>query len=439
MTHTPLHLLTAPGNVQTAGRLRKKTSELPKTESVGSPDAWQIYNAHRAIDLHITNPIYLNSQPVSGQLVAARGYWNGACLQADELELVFTPSIEHFQPTNSDPEKLPLGKAVRARSELNAKIRNFFAQQDFLEVETPGWVESAGTDIYLNPFEAQFRLEASTYTLDGHLHTSPEFAMKRLLCQGFERIYQLTRVWRNGEVTDLHNPEFTILEWYRAWQNVEDIIQDVENITRIALHNSARPVSDAPFLRLTMREAVERSMHFDLYDALDFDSLHAIVRSKNLLGPRAGQTKRWDDLFFELVITYLDPYLAKIGPTFITEWPAELAVLARKKPDDPRVAERFELYIDGLELANGFGELTDPVEQTTRFQHDLVERKQLERESLPLPRGFLQALHTGMPPSAGVALGVDRLLMLATGARTISEVLPFALRRNPETGNIDWP
>src|SRR5690606_3037916 len=221
-----------------------------------------------------------------------------------------------------------------------------------------------------------------------------------------------TRVWRNGEVTDLHNPEFTILEWYRAWQNVEDIIQDVENITRIALHNSARPVSDAPFLRLTMREAVERSMHFDLYDALDFDSLHAIVRSKNLLGPRAGQTKRWDDLFFELVITYLDPYLAKIGPTFITEWPAELAVLARKKPDDPRVAERFELYIDGLELANGFGELTDPVEQTTRFQHDLVERKQLERESLPLPRGFLQALHTGMPPSAGVALGVDRLLML---------------------------
>lgn len=430
MTHTPLHLLTTPKTVQTAGRLQKNAQN------------WQICNAHTAIPLHADFSGF-EHPPSIGQLLIVHGFWNGTSLEASHIELVFTPSLKQKNPSNYAPERLSIGQAIRARSELNAKIRAFFHARDFFEVETPGLVESAGTDIYLNPFHTTFQLENSPalpgYLLHGHLHTSPEFAMKRLLCQGCERIYQLTRVWRNGEVTDLHNPEFTILEWYRAWQNVEDIIQDVEDITRLALKNSARTLSDEPFLRLTMREAVQKSMHFDLYDALDFDSLLTIVQRQNLLGPRAGETGRWDDLFFELVVTHLDPYLAKIGPTFVTEWPAELAVLARKKTDDPRVAERFELYIDGLELANGFGELTDPDEQRTRFEHDLDERKQLDIEPLSMPQNFLNDLKTGMPPSAGVALGVDRLLMLASGARTISEVLPFALHRNPETGNIEWP
>ncbi len=426
MTHTPLHLLIESATVQTAGRLQKTSQN------------WQLCNAHAAIPLQADATIF-EHPPSAGQLVTVHGFWNGTSLEVHQIELVFTPTNPTLQTKPDTPDRLLLGDAIRARSKLNAKIRAFFDERDFFEVETPGWVESAGTDIYLNPFHSEFRLENSTRTLNGHLHTSPEFAMKRLLCHGCERIYQLTRVWRNGEVTDLHNPEFTILEWYRAWQNVEDIIQDVEAITRLALKNSARPLSDEPFLRLTMRQAVQQSMHFDLYDALDFDSLLAIVKHQKLLGSRAGQSGRWDDLFFELVVTHLDPYLAKIGPTFVTEWPAELAVLARKKADDPRVAERFELYIDGLELANGFGELTDPDEQRTRFESDLDERKQLDIEPLSMPHNFLNDLQIGMPTSAGVALGVDRLLMLATGARTISEVLPFALRRNPETGDIEWP
>lgn len=425
MTHTPLHLLTPQNTVQTAGRLRK------------TPKHWQLFNAHLAVDLIFPNT-HSTNQPSPDQLAIVHGFWNGSTLDVHHIEPAFTPNPQ-TQPTIPDPDRLPLGTAIRARSELNAKIRAFFTERDFYEVETPGLVESAGTDIYLNPFHSEFRLENTTKTLDAHLHTSPEFAMKRLLCHGCERIYQLTRVWRNGEVTDLHNPEFTILEWYRAWQNIEDIIQDVENLTRLALKNSARPLSDEPFLRLTMRQAVEQSMHFDLYEALDFHSLLTIVQTQNLLGPRAGQTARWDDLFFELVVTHLDPFLAKIGPTFVTEWPTELAVLARKTPHDPRVAERFELYIDGLELANGFGELTDPHEQTARFEHDLLERKQLGLEPISMPQNFINDLHTGMPPSAGVALGIDRLLMLATGARTISEILPFALHRNPETGDIEWP
>ena len=155
-------------------------------------------------------------------------------------------------------------------------------------------------------------------------------------------------------------------------------------------------------------------------------------------GSSMWQLLRWAELFFELQVTHLDPLLEKMGAVFVTEWPTPLAVLARKSARDPRVAERFELYIGGLELANGFGELCDAQEQRRRFEEDLRQRHALGRPGYPMPTRLLDALERGMPPSAGVAMGVDRLLMLATGAGTITEVTPFSLRRDHETGEIGW-
>lgn len=179
-----------------------------------------------------------------------------------------------------------------------------------------------------------------------------------------------------------------------------------------------------------------------MLEALEFDALLAACETHALLSPRsldrARQHRQWDELFFELQVTYIDPFLADRGAVFVTDWPTPLAVLARKKPADERVAERFELYVGGVELANGFGELTDPVEQRERFEHDLQVRRERGLPEVPMPERFLEALERGLPASSGVAVGVDRFLMLACGAADIREVVPFAMRRDQETGRIDW-
>ncbi|MBA2662808.1 MAG: EF-P lysine aminoacylase GenX [Bradymonadaceae bacterium] len=428
MTHTALHRLVSPGAVKTGGRLRHCAK------------GWTLTNAHASVALAATPGCALDGLR-DDALVRLDAIWDGQILHVTTLELIHSPPFAASSTlTTPAPGALSHSEAARARAALNTTARRFFAERDFLEVETPAWVESPGTDIYLNPFEADFNLDPGTAppTLRGYLHTSPEFAMKRLLSEGFERIYQLTHVWRNGEVTALHNPEFTILEWYRAWQEVDEIIDDVEALVRRVLERSAHTLADAPFARRTMQEVFEAACGIDLLEALDFDTLHRAASARGLLSRRTHTSRRWDELFFELVVSHLDPYLATLGPIFVTDWPTELAVLARKNAHDPRTAERFELYIGGLELANGFGELTDPTEQRARFEADLIERQTLGLPTLPMPEKFLDALTHGMPPSAGVALGVDRLLMLATGAKTISEVAPFALERDEATGQIRW-
>jgi lysyl-tRNA synthetase class 2 len=204
---------------------------------------------------------------------------------------------------------------------------------------------------------------------------------------------------------------------------------------------------EGPFMRLTMREVVEASCGFDILEALEAPQLAAICRERGLLeGTRGvleggpGGELRWDELFFALQVERVDPWLADRGAVFVTEWPAPLAILARRSPDDPRVAERFELYVDGVELANGFQELVDPVEQRARFEAEVRERRRRGLPELPVPERLLAALEDpGMPPSAGVALGVDRLLMLALGVDDIGEVLPFAPRRDESSGEIEVP
>lgn len=339
--------------------------------------------------------------------------------------------------TLAGERQISLERALRLRAEANKTIRAFFDRRDFLEVETPNWVGAPGTDVHLDPVRAIYEDLHGGREVSGYLHTSPEFAMKRLLVEGLERIWQMCKVWRNGELTPLHNPEFTILEWYRAHEPVEAIIDDVEALARELLGGF-----DEPFSRMTMQELVEEACGFDILEALEFDALLQICKTEELLSPRslerAREHQQWDELFFELQVTYIDPLLAKQGAVFVTDWPAPLAVLARKSPDDARVAQRFELYIDGVELANGFQELTDPQEQRERFEEDLETRRERGLPEVPMPERFLEALERGMPASSGVAVGVDRLLMLSAGVADIREVAPFAMRRDPETGAVTW-
>ncbi len=344
--------------------------------------------------------------------------------------------------------RLPVGEALRLRADANRAVRAFFDARDFVEVETPNWVAAPGTDVYLDPVQASFQdVHSAGEPISGYLHTSPEFAMKRLLCAGMERIWQMCKVWRNGEVTPMHNPEFTILEWYRAHAPVEAIMDDVEALTGELLGQgvtvAGRDIAlDAGIQRVSMQQLVERACGFDLLEALEVDALIEACRTHELLSEaslgRAERERRWDELFFELQITHLDPYLAELGAVFVTDWPTPLAVLAQKNPDDPRVAQRFELYVGGVELANGFQELTDPVEQRERFEDDLRTRGERGLPALPTPERFLAALERGMPPSSGVAVGVDRYLMLAAGVDDIREVVPFALRRDAHTGAVVW-
>ncbi|WP_230467481.1 EF-P lysine aminoacylase EpmA [Lujinxingia vulgaris] len=397
---------------------------------------WQIRNLHTTLELAFsggTPPDAVDHQA----LVEVCGERENELLSVTSWRLVARAPAEPTRLTHH--RAIPLGRAIEARADFNRRARTFFESRDFLEVETPAWVRAPGTDVHLSPVAATVHLDGPHHPRPGYLHTSPEFSMKRLLCEGAERIYQLARVWRDGEVTPRHNPEFSLLEWYRAWEPLDAIIDDVEQLVCQTLHaGSARPVT-SPIPRVTMQEVVREACGFDILENLNADALSETVRRLDLLPPHLSETSHWDDLFFALVVEHIDPFIATLGAVFITDWPAPLAVLARRTPDDPRTAERFELYVDGVELANGFGELTDAEEQRERFEDDQKAREARGLPALPLPEAFLEALRFGMPPSSGVALGVDRLLMVQLGTEAIRDVAPFSLWRNEAGELVDWP
>ncbi|CAN5921699.1 EF-P lysine aminoacylase EpmA [soil metagenome] len=302
-------------------------------------------------------------------------------------------------------------KKLGARARIVREVRAFFESRGYLEVETPLAVPCPGLDLHLDAFE----VIPTGIVASGpprFLSTSPEYQMKRLLADGHERIFQITRAFRAGEVGERHNPEFTILELYRANAGVEAIMRDTEQlvarITGGAVHVADRAIDTRPpFARLTVCEAYQR-----------------------FAGLAAEETFRLaahdEDRFYRLLVDVVEPALAALDHAlFLTEYPATQASLARKKPSDPRVAERFELYVAGVELCNGFGELTDPVEQRARFEHDRAERARLGKPAYPIDERFLEALERGMPPSGGNAIGLDRLVALATGSTSIHDVLAF--------------
>jgi lysyl-tRNA synthetase class 2 len=316
-------------------------------------------------------------------------------------------------------DRLPF---LRRRARLTAATRAFFDARGYTEVETPYAVPAPGEEVHLAAFRTE-QISPTGETRPLFLHTSPEFAMKRLLVAGAGPIFQLARVWRNGEGSDRHAAEFTMLEWYRPGASMADLIAETHALLRAVLPPvvSCRGVTtDLENCEiLTVAEAFARYVGADVLGTANDAAALATQADTNL---REGES--WEDLFFRLLLERVEPRLGQERPTFLTHWPAAQAALARRDPIDPRVAERFELFVCGMELANAFVELTDAAEQRARFIEDRARRQALYGDaSWPLDEDFLAALALGMPEAAGIALGFDRLAMIAGGASSIDQVL----------------
>jgi elongation factor P--(R)-beta-lysine ligase len=309
---------------------------------------------------------------------------------------------------------------LEARGRIVRAVRAWFDSEGFLEVSTPARVRSPGQEVHLDAIPAgQSDGEARW------LITSPEYHLKRLVASGLPRIFEICKCWRAEENGPHHRTEFTMVEWYRANAPLELLAADCEALVRIAFQAAGRdPLAlglGAPFARTTVSELFARHAGLSLTGA---ESTAELRQAAEKAGVAVGAATAWDDVFYQVFLDRIEPELAKSGPTFVFDWPAPLGALARPHPRDPRVVERFELYAGGLELANAFGELTDPVEQRRRFEEESRIRAARGKAVYPIDEALLAALPQ-MPPTAGIALGLDRLIMLATGAGDISEVQAF--------------
>jgi lysyl-tRNA synthetase class 2 len=318
-----------------------------------------------------------------------------------------------------------------ARGRIAAALRDWFTGRDFIEVETAALQRSPGNETHLHAFETE--LVGPGGERDRlYLRTSPEFACKKLLAAGETRIFDFARVFRNRERGPLHHPEFTLLEWYRAHETHDALMTDCAAILAEAARAAGsrrltwRGREADPFAepeRLTVAEAFERYAGIDLLVTLHAGGdRDALARAAAAAGVMHGADESWGDIFSRIMAERIEPRLGEGRATILCEYPITQAALARPKASDPRVAERFELYVCGVELANAFGELTDAAEQRKRFEAAMAEKKRIYGERYPIDESFLAAL-AQMPPASGVALGFDRLVMLATGAQRIEHVL----------------
>jgi lysyl-tRNA synthetase class 2 len=306
-------------------------------------------------------------------------------------------------------DRLP---ALRRRNLLAQAVRAFFAARGYCEVETPYAVVAPGEEVHLRAVPAG----AGRY-----LNTSPEFAMKKLLAGGSGPIFQMARVWRDEPVSATHAPEFTMLEWYSDKADMGALMDEAEALLRAVLPPVVTcqgvTTSLAHFERISVAEAFVRHVGVDVLASAG-DAAALAAEAGVLL--RGGED--WEDLFFRLLLEKIEPHLGREYPTFLTHYPAAQAALARRAPEDMRVAERFELYVCGIELANAFVELTDVAEQRERFVTDRARRHALYGPDWEMDEAFLAAVGR-LPPCAGIALGFDRLAMLATGAPRLADVL----------------
>lgn len=315
-----------------------------------------------------------------------------------------------------------------ARGRVKAAVRRWFETEAFIETECGALVMSPGNEAHLHAFQTQFVAE-NGQTRTFYLHTSPEFAMKKLLAAGEQRIFDFARAYRNRETGARHAPEFTMLEWYRAGAELTDVMNDCVSIARLAAEATGTGqliwrghVCD-PALEpetLTLTEAFERFAGIDLVDHLgEAGSFRAAALAA---GVGVSEGASWTDVFSAMLVTKIEPNLGIGRLCFLSRYPISEAALSRPAPDDPRFAERFELYACGVELANGYRELTDAGVLETRQRSEMDIKEHVYGERYPLDRAFIDAVAV-MPEASGVALGFDRLVMLASGALSISDVL----------------
>ena len=319
------------------------------------------------------------------------------------------------------------------RGRVVAGLRAHFATRDFIEVETAALQVSPGNETHLRAFSTQI-LGPDGHHAPLHLHTSPEFACKKLLAAGETSLVTFARVFRNGERSALHHPEFTMLEWYRAGADYRELMDDCAALvacaaehagTRRLDHRGRQADPFAAFERLTLAQAFADYARIDLFATMAWDGATdraALADAVASAGLRVAHDDTWSDLFSRVLVAKIEPHLGIGRPTILYEYPASEAALARRSLHDPRVAERFELYACGVELANAFGELTDPVEQRCRFEAEMAEKARIYGDAYPIDEEFIAALAL-MPEASGVALGLDRLIMLLAGAPRIEDVI----------------
>jgi lysyl-tRNA synthetase class 2 len=318
-----------------------------------------------------------------------------------------------------------------ARNRIIAALRAWFAAHDFVEVDTGALQVSPGNETHLHAFATALKSpDGASSPL--YLRTSPEFACKKLLAAGERRIVEFAKVFRNRERGALHHPEFTLLEWYRAGEPYETLMTDCAAILKLAAETAGTKtltfrgrIADAfaEPQRLTVAEAFTRFAGIDLLATLagGEPDREAFARAARASGVRVGDDDHWGDIFSRVLVEKIEGNLGVGRATILDRYPVHQAALARPA-EDRRVAERFELYACGVELANGFGELTDPIEQRRRLEAEMAEKERIYGERYPIDEDFLAAL-AAMPQACGIALGLDRLVMLATGAARIEQVL----------------
>ncbi len=306
-----------------------------------------------------------------------------------------------------------------------ARIRSYFERQRVMEVETPTLCHTIGTDPNLDFFSTELKFEGSSDDQILYLQTSPEYSMKRLLAAGSGSIYQICKAYRNGEFGRWHNPEFTILEWYRVGYDLDLLIEDINRLLGQALGLS-RPGQESE--RISYRQAFIRHCGFDPLSAgiAEFINYCEQVGDLSALALCGNDRRLWQEYLFGLRV---QPHLGKTGLCFVTNYPANQCAMARIRADDPRFADRIEVFYGGVELANGFGELNCEQEQRKRFQRDLKIRAETGKTLPPIDERFLAALAAGFPDCSGVAVGLDRLLMLLMNLSSLDEVLTFSLPR----------
>jgi lysyl-tRNA synthetase class 2 len=312
---------------------------------------------------------------------------------------------------------------LEKRAKIIKSIRTYFDDLGYTEVETPALQHSAVMDPHIKAFETEFISPNQSETRRLFLHTSPEFAMKKMLVGGMKKIYQICKTFRNAEDSPNHSPEFTMIEWYHTGLSYEDLMQECVGLMRAVTdvpYKFRGMESDAhqPWEIISVCEAFQKYAHINLESVLnDLDGF------KKLAGDLYHEGDEWDDIFFRVFLEKIEPNLGHPVPTIIYDYPIHMASLSRPKQSDPRFCERFEIYICGLELANAFGELCDAGEQKRRFAKNMAEKKRLYGDDYPIDHELIEALSHGMDDVSGIALGVDRLVMLATGADHINDII----------------
>lgn len=325
---------------------------------------------------------------------------------------------------------------LRSRSHIIKLIRAWFDERGYAEMHTPRLVGLPGQEPHLEPFWTEVTQHATRNTQHPvALITSPEYAMKRLLAEGMEKIYDLGPCFRNNEPWDgTHDPEFLMLEWYRKGATLSDLMDDTEDmVMSVAREFRISPSSlTRSWRRITVEQAFREYLNVELTPLLD--DLEGMKKLAISLDQTVDDNDSWDDVFFKIFLSHIEPKLGAEQPTFLHRYPASMAALARRSANDPRYADRVELYIGGLELANGFAELADADEQRKRFEEEQALRQAHGKKIWPIDEKFLEALPK-MGNAVGIAFGVDRFVMLLTGAKSINDVVPFSARERFLTGS----